>query len=82
MVQGGQTWSEAVAATVRAELARRKMRAGGLATVLGLGRTATYDRVNGVVPFDTRELLLIASHLGMSVEELVRGADSRRDAQR
>ncbi|RWZ52560.1 hypothetical protein ELQ90_00960 [Labedella phragmitis] len=79
MTQGGQTWSEAVAATVRAELARRKMRAGSLAAVLGLGRTATYDRVNGTVPFDTRELLLVASHLGVSVEELVRAADSRRD---
>jgi hypothetical protein len=79
MVQGGQTWSEAVAATVRAELARRKLRAGSLAAVLGLGRTATYDRVNGAVPFDTRELLLVAAHLGVSVEDLVRGADSRRD---
>lgn len=72
-----QSWSEAVAASVRAELARRRIRAGSLAEVLGLGRTATYDRVNGTVPFDTAELLLVASHLGMSVEALVRDADDR-----
>ncbi|RWZ67840.1 hypothetical protein ELQ92_00780 [Labedella populi] len=72
-----QSWSEAVAATIRAELARRRIRAGTLASVLGLGRTATYDRVNGVVPFDTSELLLVAEHLGMSVEDLVRDAGGR-----
>jgi hypothetical protein len=75
MAQSGSTWSEAVAATVRAELARRRIRATSLMEVLDLGRTATYDRVNGVVPFDTRELLLVASFLGMTAEELVREAD-------
>lgn len=75
MAQSGSTWSETVAATVRAELARRRLRATELMTVLGLGRTAVYDRVNGVVPFDTRELLLVATFLGMSAEELVAEAD-------
>ncbi len=77
MTQSESTWSEAVAASVRAELARQRIRAGSLAPVLGLGRTATYDRVNGDVPFDTRELLLVAEHLGLSVEDLVRDADAR-----
>lgn len=75
MEQSGSTWSGAVAATVRAELARRRIRAAALMEVLGLGRTATYDRVNGVVPFDTREILLVASFLGMTAEQLVAEAD-------
>ena len=68
-------WAETVAATIRAELARRRIRATALMEVLDLGRTATYDRVNGVVPFDTREILLVASFLGLSAERLVREAD-------
>ncbi|PSL37931.1 hypothetical protein CLV49_1539 [Labedella gwakjiensis] len=75
MAQTGSTWSEAVAATIRAELARRRIRAAALMEVLGLGRTATYDRVNGIVPFDTREILLVAAFLDMTAEELVREAD-------
>lgn len=75
MAQTGSTWSEAVAATVRAELARRRIRAAALMEVLGLGRTATYDRVNGIVPFDTREILLVAAFLDMTAEDLVREAD-------
>jgi hypothetical protein len=74
MAKSGSTWSEDVAATIRAELARRRIRAAALMEVLGLGRTATYDRVNGVVPFDTAELLLVARFLDMGVEELVKGA--------
>jgi hypothetical protein len=45
--------------------------------VLGLGRSATYARVNGTVPFDTAQLIRVATHLGMSVEALVRDADRR-----
>jgi hypothetical protein len=75
MANSGSTWSQSVAATVRAELARRRIRAAALMEVLGLGRTATYDRVNGVVPFDTREILLVASFLDMTAEQLVAEAD-------
>jgi hypothetical protein len=75
MANSGSTWSQSVAATVRAELARRRIRAAALMEVLGLGRTATYDRVNGVVPFDTREILLVAAFLDMSAEQLVAEAD-------
>ncbi|WP_166404808.1 helix-turn-helix domain-containing protein [Labedella endophytica] len=75
MADSRSTWSENVAATVRAELARRRIRAAALMDVLQLGRTATYDRVNGKIPFDTAELLLVASFLGLTAEELVREAD-------
>jgi len=75
MANSGSTWSQSVAATVRAELARRRIRAAALMEVLGLGRTATYDRVNGVVPFDTQEILLVAAFLDMTAEQLVAEAD-------
>lgn len=77
MKHGENAWARAVAATVRAELARRRMRALDLRSVLGLGRTAIYDRLNGEIPFDTEQLMLVARHLGMTVEEIVRDADAR-----
>jgi transcriptional regulator with XRE-family HTH domain len=66
-----QTPSQLTAAVVRAELARRKIRGGDLAVVLGLSRTTMWRRLNGEHPFDVDELTAVAKHLGLSTAELL-----------
>jgi len=60
-----------VAANVRAELARKGIRASGLVSVLGISRTSIARRVSGQKPFDVAELIAIASLLDMPVTELL-----------
>lgn len=48
--------SQRVAATVRAELARREKRQGDLADVLGISITQVSDRLRGKIPFKLDEL--------------------------
>lgn len=62
-----------VAGCVRAELARRQIRALELRHVLGLERTAIYDRCAGVVPFSRDEVAAVADHIGVPLSTLLGG---------
>ncbi len=57
--------AEQVAATVRAEMARRRVTQTALADVLGMTQTALSRRISGAIPFDVNELHAIAEHLGL-----------------
>jgi len=60
-----------VAATVRAELARRDLNQWDLAGALGLNRTGASRRLRGEVPFDTDELAAIGGLLDMPPAEIL-----------
>ncbi len=57
--------TQRVAATIRAELARRRISQSALARELGMAQTAVSRRLTGQVPFDVNELHAIANHLGL-----------------
>lgn len=63
--------SALIAATVRAELARRSMTATALADRLGTTQQTLSRRLTGVVPFDVDELQAIADALEISFGALV-----------
>lgn len=52
-----------VAAEVRAELARTRVRPNHLPSLLGKSQSYWSRRVNGVTPFDTQDLLALAALL-------------------
>ncbi|RWZ59602.1 hypothetical protein ELQ92_12290 [Labedella populi] len=63
------------AGAVRAELARRSIPRREAVSVLqggasGLGRTAAYERIAGLVPFSWAELVLLSAAFGIPVEVL------------
>ncbi|MFT9771111.1 helix-turn-helix domain-containing protein [Brevibacterium casei] len=64
----------AVAANVRAELARQGMSQRALADILGKSQTYIYRRLNGETPFTIDDLALIAGHLEIPLAALI--ADS------
>ena len=66
-----QSYAESVAATVRAEVARRRVTQGALAEVLGMSQAAVSRRLSGAVAFDVEELSVVAAHLGGPVERLI-----------
>lgn len=66
-----QTTTERTAATVRAELAKRKISGKILAESLGWKRTNTWRRLNGSVPFTLDELVTLAGYLDVPVAELL-----------
>jgi transcriptional regulator with XRE-family HTH domain len=66
-----QTSTDSVAANVRAELARRRVRPDDLATALGISRSALHRRLTGEVPFDVNQLQTVAGHLGVASAELL-----------
>jgi transcriptional regulator with XRE-family HTH domain len=69
-------FSESVAATIRAELARRRKSQKDLADALGFSQVAMSRRLNGATPIDVNELAQIAEFLGMPVEALLTEAAS------
>lgn len=69
------TYSERVAAEIRAHLARQGMGQADLAAVLGKSQQTASNRWRGVHPFSVDELDLIACHLGIAVESLVAPPD-------
>jgi transcriptional regulator with XRE-family HTH domain len=71
-----QTPSQLTAAVVRAELARRKIRGGDLAAVLGCSRTTMWRRLNGEHPFDIDELSAVAAHIGVPLSDLLPGVET------
>jgi transcriptional regulator with XRE-family HTH domain len=64
------TPAERVAATVRAELARRRKTQAGLARALGLQRTSIHRRMTGEQAFRVDELHVVADYLGIPVTDL------------
>jgi hypothetical protein len=57
-----------VAGGVRAELARARRNATDLVNLLHLSRNSVYRRLNGEIPFDLSEIVLVAEYLGVTVE--------------
>lgn len=57
----------AVAAEVRAEMARQRVSQQPIADALGMSRQALSRRLVGEIPFDVSELEQIANFLGVSV---------------
>jgi transcriptional regulator with XRE-family HTH domain len=57
----------AVAAEVRAELARKQMSQHALAAALGVAQQTVSRRLTGEVPFDVAELGRVAEILGVPV---------------
>ncbi|MFI2568886.1 helix-turn-helix domain-containing protein [Cellulosimicrobium funkei] len=74
------TYSESIAAEVRAEVARQRKTVQGLAQVLNVTQSTASRRFTGDVPFDMREIFEVAAWLGLSVTELDRRARETRDA--
>ncbi len=66
-----QTPTERVAATVRAELARRSISGRQLARHLDASPSAMHRRLSGVQPFDVAELAQVAEFLGLPLSDLV-----------
>lgn len=62
--------AQAIAANVRAEMARRKLHISALMDVLPLGHKAVARRLSGDLPFTTDELAAVATALDMEVWEL------------
>ncbi|MFD6029826.1 helix-turn-helix domain-containing protein [Cellulosimicrobium funkei] len=75
---GSSAIDRALAAEVRAEIARRPdLSVAGLADSLGIRRATLSERVNGRVAFTYSQLRLVAEALGLTVREL----DSRAKDQ-
>ena len=65
---------EAVAAEVRAALARNKIRQAAVAEALSLSRASVSRRLKGERPFTVPELLVVADLAGVSPSEFFTAA--------
>lgn len=65
------TYTQRVADTVRAEMARRRVGHQRLAVALGVSRGSVHRRLSGQLPFDVAELSVIADLLGIPVADLI-----------
>ena len=65
-----QPLSDIIASTVRAELARNKLRAVDLAPALDVDVRAAQRRVAGEIAFELDELPAVAAFLGISIADL------------
>ena len=65
-----QTYAQAVAENVRAEMARRRVSQKDLADALGLTQPPISRRFHGLVPFDVAELEIVARVLGVTIADL------------
>lgn len=68
-----ESFSDRVAAEVRAEMARQKRTARDMAVALEMGARAAERRVNGDIEFGLNELQQVADWLGVDREQLVTG---------
>jgi len=62
-----------IAGTVRAELARQRKTHQELQNLLGISKPSLYRRLNGESYFDSRELVIIADFLGLTIGDLFNG---------
>lgn len=65
---------EAVAAEVRAALARSQIRQGEVAEALSLSRASVSRRLKGERPFTVPELLVVADLVGVNASEFFSAA--------
>lgn len=70
----------AVAAEVRAEVARKQISQDKLAAQVGCSRQALNRRLTGTTPFDVAELAAIAEALGVPVTQFLPASSSARAA--
>lgn len=66
----------AIAAEVRATLARHKIDQAGVADALGLSRSSVSHRINGHRPFSVPELIAVAELAGVAPAEFFRAVPS------
>lgn len=66
-----QHTTQRTAEAVRAEMARRQVKPGAIAELLGCSRQTLWRRLNGFVPFDVAQLEVIANRLDVPVSALV-----------
>lgn len=71
-----QTYSEALAAEIRACLGRANITQAALASAIGIGSGTMSRKLAGRYAFDTDELTRIAAHLGVSPSSLLRDAEA------
>lgn len=57
-------------------MARQRKTATGLALVLGITQHTVGRRLNGATPFNSIELMMTASWLGLTLSEIVRRAEA------
>jgi len=69
-MQGRNHLQLAIAANVRAELARRAMTQGQACKALGISRTAMGDRLRGTTSISAAELQQLADFLGVPITAL------------
>lgn len=62
---------QAIAAEVRAEMARQSRSFSDMGTVLGMSRQSMHLRLKGEVPFRVEELILLAAELRVPVEQFM-----------
>lgn len=62
---------EAIAAEVRASVARSQVKQADLALAIGMSQAALSERLRGLRAFDTDQLVAIADHLGVEVLDLI-----------
>jgi hypothetical protein len=70
------TFSEALTAEIRAEMARQNIRNPALATLSGINRTEIWRKVNDRRLLDSAEMKQIADGLGISLAELTARAEA------
>lgn len=70
----------AIAAEVRAEMARQSKTLADLGNVLGVTRQSMHLRLRGHQAFRGEELVLIARYLGVPTEQFVKPAPARTEA--
>ncbi len=63
--------SAAIGANVRVAMARVGMTQTDLAAVLGISQPAVSARLRGVVAFNVDEIIDVAAHLGVPVDQLL-----------
>jgi transcriptional regulator with XRE-family HTH domain len=68
------TLTDAVAAEVRAEMARKRVTQGALARAIGKTQQFVSRRISGEVAFDTDDIDVIARELDVSPLDLLRRA--------
>ena len=66
-----ETFSEQVAANIRAELARQKKTQAQLAEVWGINAASVSKRMSGAVPVDVNEVQMAAGWLGVPLSRLM-----------
>lgn len=71
MKHAGEQYASAVAAEVRAAMARKNVRQHELAAALGVSAMAMSRRVSGRIAFDVRELAEVAAYLRVDVGSLL-----------